>query len=251
MADQTKTGPEIAAEAPLAVADRAATETGAVAGSAETAAKPAPAVKAAKAAPKAKATAKAKTAKTAKASRPKAAKARRKPSAQTPRAAKTTSARNERTAPMNFDPSTIFAGFTAANPFQTLFADASERSQDAMKRSQKVAEQFVEMTRANVEAVVEAGRIAAEGGRSIVQDAVAKSRENVEQAADVVRSLAEAKSPTEFLQLQSDFARSSFDRLVAESSRMTESVVKLAGDAIQPISNRATANAERINELVA
>jgi phasin family protein len=62
---------------------------------------------------------------------------------------------------------------------------------------------------------------------------------------------AEAKSPTEYLQLQGDFARASFDRMVAESSKLTESLVKLAGMAFQPLSNRATANAERINNLVA
>jgi hypothetical protein len=39
--------------------------------------------------------------------------------------------------------------------------------------------------------------------------------------------------------------------MVAESSRWTESMVKLAGQAFQPLSNRATANAERFNNLVA
>ena len=99
--------------------------------------------------------------------------------------------------------------------------------------------------------MVEAGRVAAEGARSIGQDVVATSRDGVEQAADAIRSLAEAKSPTEYLQLQGEFARASFDRFVAESSKLTESMVKLAGEAFQPLSNRATANAERFNTLVA
>jgi phasin family protein len=147
-----------------------------------------------------------------------------------------------------------FAGFGAvpnAAPFQTLFADAGERGQDAVKRTQKAIEQLAEVSRANVEAMVDAGKIAVEGARSIGQDVVNKSREGVEQAADAVRALAEAKSPSEFIQLQSEYARGSFDRFVAESSRLTESFVKLAGEAIQPIQSRATLNAERINKLVA
>ena len=99
--------------------------------------------------------------------------------------------------------------------------------------------------------MAEAGRVAAEGARSIGQDVVASGRDGVEQTADAIRSLAEAKSPTEYLQRQGEFARASFDRMVAESSRMTESFVKLAGEAFQPLSNRATANAERFNTLVA
>jgi phasin family protein len=144
-----------------------------------------------------------------------------------------------------------FESVPAFAPFQSFFADANERSQDFVKRSQKVAEQLADLARANVEAIVEAGRVASEGARSIGQDVVASSRDGVEKTADAIRSLAEAKSPTEYLQLQSDFARQSFDRAVAESSKLTESLVKLAGEAFQPLSNRATANAERFNTLVA
>jgi phasin family protein len=148
----------------------------------------------------------------------------------------------------------LFNGFDAVPafaPFQSIFADAGERSQELGKRSQKVAEELADLARANVEAVVEAGRVASEGARSIGQEAVSSSRSGFEQAADAIRSLAEAKSPTEYLQLQGDFARASFDRAVAESSRLTESLVKLAGEAFQPLSNRASANAERFNTLVA
>ena len=148
----------------------------------------------------------------------------------------------------------FFAGFDAVPtfaPFQSLFADSAERSQELVQRSQKVAGELAELTKANVEALVEAGRVATEGARSIGQDVVASSRDGVEQAADAIRSLAEAKSPTEYLQLQSEIARASFDRAVAETSKLAESFVKLAGEAFQPLSNRATANAERFNTLVA
>jgi len=147
-----------------------------------------------------------------------------------------------------------FPGFDAVPafaPFQSIFADAGERSQELAKKTQKVTEELADLARANVEAIVEAGRVASEGAKSIGQDVVATSRDSVEQAADAIRSLAEAKSPTEYLQLQGDFARASFDRAVAETSKLTESLVKLAGEAFQPISNRATANAERFNTLVA
>ena len=136
-------------------------------------------------------------------------------------------------------------------PFQSIMSQANTRGQDMVKRSQKVAEELADLARANVEAVVEAGRVASEGARSIGQEAVTSGRDSFEQAADAIRSLAEAKSPTEYLQLQSDFARASFDRAVAESSRLTESLVKLAGEAFQPLSSRASANAERFNTLVA
>jgi len=166
-------------------------------------------------------------------------------------AARKTAAAQERTKTVTKN---VFNGFDAVPafaPFQTILTEANERSQELVKKSQKVAEELADLARANVEAVVEAGRVATEGARSIGQDVVAKQRDSFEQAADAIRSLAEAKSPTEYLQLQGDFARASFDRAVAESSKLTESLVKLAGEAFQPLSNRASANAERFNTLVA
>jgi phasin family protein len=148
----------------------------------------------------------------------------------------------------------FFNGFDAVPafaPFQSLFADANERNQDLVNKSQKVAGELANLARANVEAVVEASRVAAEGAKTIGQDAISSQRNGFEQAADAIRSLAEAKSPTEYLQLQGEFARASFDRAVTQSSRLTESFVKLAGEAFQPLSNRASANAERFNTLVA
>ena len=166
-------------------------------------------------------------------------------------ARKSVAATKQRTATMTKNAFKGFDAIPAFAPFQNILSEANERSQDLVKKSQTVAGELADLARANVEAVVEAGRVAAEGARSIGQDVVAKQRDGFEQAADAIRSLAEAKSPTEYLQLQSDFARASFDRVVAESSKLTESFVKLAGEAFQPLSNRASANAERFNTLVA
>jgi len=241
MADETKIQAEIAAEAPAKVAKTVAEiatkvvqETAAVA-------------------KRERATAKRRTARKAKAATATKTPTRRKAPRRAKRAAvaaKIAAPRTERTKTMKFD-TNFFNAIPTAAPFQTLFADAGERSEETFKRTQKAAEQLAELTRANIEAFVDAGRIAVEGTRAIGQDVAKSSRKGVEQAADAVRSFAEAKSPTEFLQLQGEFARSSFDRLVAESSKLTESMVKLAGEAIQPISNRASVSAERLNKLVA
>ena len=160
-------------------------------------------------------------------------------------ATKGTKTMNNKTNTFAFDAIPAFA------PFQSLFGDANGRGQDMVKKGQKVAEELADLTRANVEAIVEASRVAAEGARSFGQDFVAKGRENADQASDAIRTLAEAKSPTEYLQLQGEFARASFDRFVADSSKLTETMVKLAGEAFQPLQNRASANAERFNTLVA
>lgn len=245
MADQIKNEAQAAADAPAKVAKTvAATADKLVAETAKTAKRE-----------RASSARRAKRRQTAATATRKTVKRTTKTSRRSARAAtNTAAAAQERISDVNFNSSNFFAGLNgipAFAPFQSLFADFGERNQEAVRRSQQVAEELANLARANVEALVEAGRIAAEGARSLGQDVVARSRDGVEQTADTIRTLAEAKSPTEFVQLQGEFARSSFDRLVAESSRLTESVVKLAGEAVQPLSNRATANAERLNSLVA
>jgi len=159
----------------------------------------------------------------------------------------------ERTATMTNDFTQLFAGFQipGSDKFQGLFAGAGARSQDLVAKSRNAGEEITDLAKANVEAIAEAGRIAATGVKSIGQDVIASSRNGFEQASDAFKTLADAKSPTEFFQLQSELVRSSFDRMVSESSKLTEQVVKLASEAIQPISNRASVNAERVNELMA
>jgi phasin family protein len=239
MADETKVEAEAAAEAPAKVAE-------AVADTVETAD-----TESAKAAKRARATTPRRVKREAAAPKVAARRTVRKTRTAARKTAKTVRAAQQRNQTMTKN---LFNGFDAVPafaPFQSIFADANERSQELAKRSQKVAQELADLARANVEAVAEAGRVATEGARSIGQDVVAKQRDGFEQAADAIRSLAEAKSPTEYLQLQGEFARASFDRAVTESSRLTESLVKLAGEAFQPLSNRASANAERFNTLVA
>ena len=203
MADETKVEAKAAAEAPAKVAE-------AVAETVETVAKESAKSRQAHPRPTARQRQARRQAETTK---PRLAAPRRTTRKTRTAARKTAAAAKQRTETVTNN--NFFNGFDAIPafaPFQNVFAEANERSQDLVKRSQKVAEELADLARANVEAVVEAGRVAAEGARTIGQNVVAKQRDGFEQAADAIRSLAEAKSPTEYLQLQSDFARASFDR---------------------------------------
>ena len=132
---------------------------------------------------------------------------------------------------------------------QSLFGDVSAKGQDAVKKSQAFAEQLTETAKANIEAVVESSKIATAGVRDLGTEIVATTKSSVEHAQNAIKSLTEVKSPTEFFQLQSDLMRASFDRMVADGSKLTEQMVKLTGEAVQPLSNRASVNAEKFSEL--
>ena len=164
---------------------------------------------------------------------------------------------------MQFDPANWIKSFTSLNAapagqtlpgsegLQAMINEAGSRGQNALERSRTVAEEVSGLARANMEALVETGRIAAAGAKSLGETVLERSRVGLEHAAAEVKTLTEAQSPTEFFQRQSEIARSSFDRAVADGSRFTESLVKLAGEAMRPLSSQAAVNAEKIKTIAA
>ena len=129
---------------------------------------------------------------------------------------------------------------------ESLFADYNSRTKAAFDKSAKLFDEFNDFAKGNVEAVVESSKIAAKGFESFGQDAAEYSRKSFETATQAMKSFAGAKSPTDFFKLQSDYLRSAFDSMVAETSKNTEAMIKLAGDVAQPLSNRAAVAAEKI-----
>ena len=127
-----------------------------------------------------------------------------------------------------------------------LFGDMNDRAKSAMEKTGKMAEQMTEFAKGNVEALVESSRIAAKGFESLGQEAAEFGRKSFETATANFKTLATVKSPTEFFKLQSDFMRQSFDSFVAEASKGTETMLKLAGDAAQPLSNRVAVAADKV-----
>jgi phasin family protein len=135
---------------------------------------------------------------------------------------------------------------TTTNKAQAVFADWNDRTKAAVEKSTKLVEEANDFAKGNLEAVVESSRIAAKGFESLGQEAAEYGRRSFENATAALKTLATVKSPTEFFKLQSDFVRGAFDAYVAEASKNTEAVLKLAGDAAQPISNRIAVAAEKV-----
>jgi phasin family protein len=129
---------------------------------------------------------------------------------------------------------------------ETLFVEFNDRAKSAMEKSSKMVEEMNDFAKGNVEAVVESSKIAAKGFETIGQDAAEYTRKSFEHATSAMKSFSGAKSPTDFFKLQSDYLRSAFDAMVAETSKNTEAMIKLAGDVAQPLSNRAAIAAEKI-----
>jgi phasin family protein len=120
-----------------------------------------------------------------------------------------------------------------------------------MERGTRLLEEMTELTRGNVEAIVASSKVAARGVETLGQEAAEYGRKSFEEASAALKSFAEVKSATDFFKLQSDYARSAFDSLVAESSKISEQVIKIAGEVAEPITSRYSVAAERVKNIAA
>jgi phasin family protein len=152
---------------------------------------------------------------------------------------------NEGTAKMKNEANKI------ADRVQAAFGEVNDRARTAIDRNTRIAEELTELGRGNVEAIVASTRIAAKGLESVGQGVAEYSRKSFEGASAALKSFAEVKSPTDFFRLQSEFARAQFDSFVAETSKLSETMVKVAGDAAEPLTSRYSVAAEKAKAVAA
>ncbi|MBA4747808.1 MAG: phasin family protein [Sphingopyxis sp.] len=128
----------------------------------------------------------------------------------------------------------------AKTRFESLSADMNGRSKEAMEKASKLAEEAVEFQKANIEAIVESGKIAAKGMQVLGEEGVAFGRKSIEEVTASLKSYTAVKTPVEFFQLYAENSKKAFDTAVAQTSKTSEMVVKLANDSFAPISNRVS-----------
>jgi phasin family protein len=138
-----------------------------------------------------------------------------------------------------------------ADRAQAVFGDVNARAKTAIERNNRIAEEMTDLGKGNVEAMAASTKVAAKGVEKIGQEVAEYSRKSFEEASAAIRGFAQVKSPTDLFRLQGDFARTQFDAMIAESSRMSETMIKLAGDMFEPLTSRYSVAAERVKSAVA
>ncbi|WP_176597489.1 MULTISPECIES: phasin family protein [Sphingobium] len=143
-----------------------------------------------------------------------------------------------------------FAEETKAK-LETVYADLNEKAKVSVEKSTKAIEEFSDIAKGNVEALVESGKIAAKGFETLGQEAVDYSKKSFEKATASFKSFSTVKTPTEFFQLQSQLFSSSFDEFTKEAAKSSEALIKLAGDVASPLTARVTVVTDKVKALAA
>ena len=130
------------------------------------------------------------------------------------------------------------------------FESSQIKLKESMEKAVKSSEELMAFSQANMEAFMKASKIFASGLQDITKDLAASNKAKIEESVSFTKSLLGVKSVKEAVDLQSSFARSSIEKAVSETNKVTDASVKLAEQAIAPLTARLSLAVEKFGKIV-
>jgi phasin family protein len=140
---------------------------------------------------------------------------------------------------------------TATKSYERLFGATKDQVEKASTTVFKTYEDLSKFSKENMDAYVAAGSTVAKGFETIGKAWATFAQETFEASTQVAKALLSAKTLREAVDVQTDFAKTTFDKLVAEGTKATEISVKVANEAAEPINARLNATIEKFLKPVA
>lgn len=109
-----------------------------------------------------------------------------------------------------------------------------------MEKAIKISQDLINFGKGNVEAFVKSGQIWTTGVQAIAKDFAETTQAQLTETAATVKSIATAKSLKEALELQTSLVRSSVEKAIAETTRLSGASTKLTTDTLAPLTARLT-----------
>ncbi len=140
---------------------------------------------------------------------------------------------------------------TTAKNFEQAVSVTKENMDKASEAAFKGYDQYSAFTKAHYDAVAKSFDILSKGFEDVSKAWYDYTKTSVDAGVDFSKRVMGAKSVNEVVDLQNDFAKTSFDSFVAESTKLSEMTVKTANEAIEPIKARVDETIETISEAAA
>jgi phasin family protein len=112
-------------------------------------------------------------------------------------------------------------------------------------------EDLASLGKGNVEAVVKSGTIVARGFEEMGRHLMALAQANMEHSVATAKAAMNCTTLKQIVELQNDFAKSAFDKAMAEGNKLSELSVKVANEAIEPIQARVDVTVKTLVKPIA
>lgn len=129
---------------------------------------------------------------------------------------------------------------------KSFAGEAQSKAKDAFDKGSAFFGDTTEFTKGNLAAVVESGKILANGLQDIGTTAVSDAKDAISTFQADIKAIATVKSPTDLIEIQNGLMHRNIDKVVAYNSKASESLLKLANDVMAPISGRVSLAMQKI-----
>jgi phasin family protein len=135
----------------------------------------------------------------------------------------------------------------APQPIETLVTDMTSSPITGFKAFGNLSA----FGKANIDALIKANTAFTKGVEELSKEVLALTQSSLESAAAAGKAVFAAKTVKDIIELNADFTKQSFEKLVANSTKLSEMSVKLATDTFAPISSRVTSAVEKVTKPAA
>lgn len=153
-----------------------------------------------------------------------------------------------------------------AEAAETLVKAGTEVTTKTVEQASKLTKQNLEKTtmtmfqryedlngfgKENVDAIVKSTTLLTKGLEELTQVLFKMSQESLETTMAAAKSAMACTTLRQIIDLQNDLAKTGFDKLLAESTKVSELSLKVANDALEPIQARVNVTIEKLVKPVA
>lgn len=130
-------------------------------------------------------------------------------------------------------------------------AATKEQVEKVSEAAVKSYDEVTELNKKNMEVFTTFGETYAKGAEEFGKAYYAFVKTTADANAEAAKAMMSATTVNEFVEIQSDYARTSFDAFVAESGKLNELGVKVATDAFEPVQAHLNDTVERFSKIAA
>ncbi|MEM7212145.1 MAG: phasin family protein [Pseudomonadota bacterium] len=136
----------------------------------------------------------------------------------------------------------------ATKQVEEFTAEAKKTVEEGVEKLSKGFEDASSFGQDNVEAVVASGKAFAKAAEELNAEMMAYSKKSYEDSMAAAKELSGVKSVSDFFEMQTTLAKSSFEGFVSQATKMNEMYSAAAKEAFEPLNARFTAAADLVKE---
>ena len=125
------------------------------------------------------------------------------------------------------------------------FTETQAKVKEGMDKVMKTAEELVAFSQGNVEAMVKSGQVWAAGVQDISKQIAANAQASFDETMSTFKALTSVRSLKDAFDLQATFARSTMEKTLAESGKLTDASLKLTEQTLAPLTARVSLAVEK------